>query len=89
LQPAFDLGSQNPILSRQIFVAYQQFFINSAADLGQQAGSLHFLKLSPLILIVCCRAWDEAEFYPGKTCESRSGDCENRTPRLFSAFQFF
>jgi hypothetical protein len=41
----FDLGSQNPILSRQTFVAHQAFFINSSADVGQQAGPLHFLKL--------------------------------------------
>jgi hypothetical protein len=46
LQPAFDLGSQNPILSRQIFVAQQQFFINFSGDLRQQVGPLHFLKLS-------------------------------------------
>jgi hypothetical protein len=38
LQPAFDLGSQNPIVSRQIFVPHQQFFINSSGDVGQQAG---------------------------------------------------
>src|SRR5215470_6972350 len=50
LQPAFDLGSQNPILSHQIFVAHQQFFINSSGDVGQQAGPLHFLKLSSLFL---------------------------------------
>jgi len=45
LQPAFDLGSQNPILSRQIFFAHQQFFIKSFADVGQQAATA-FLKLS-------------------------------------------
>jgi len=33
----------------------------------------------------------EAEFYPGETCESdtAAGDCDSRTSRLFSAFQFF
>jgi hypothetical protein len=38
-----------------------------------------------------CRAWGEAEFYPGDTCESDTAarDCESWTSRLFSAFQFF
>jgi len=48
-------------------------------------------RRSTQILMLCCRAWGEVEFYPGETCESvtAAGYCENPTSRLFSAFQFF
>jgi hypothetical protein len=65
--------TSNPALCRrQIFVAHQQFFINSSGDVGQQAGPLHFLKLSPPFSYIALRAWGEAEFYPGETCESET-----------------
>jgi hypothetical protein len=44
----------------------------------------------PLILARRIPFCGEAEFYPGETCESETApDCESRTSRFFSAFQFF
>jgi hypothetical protein len=44
-QSALDLGFQDTVLCRQIFVPQQQFLIDGAGDVGQHASPNHFVPL--------------------------------------------
>jgi hypothetical protein len=40
-EPPFDLVPENAVFLRQIFVSRQQFLVNRAGDIGQQAFPIH------------------------------------------------